>query len=472
MKKFFAIFALLVLCSISAMPVYAFANSAQLYFEGVTSTGALVNEENCPIEVTAENLTFNIVDYPHVYDENPSYNSNVIAEYTFYNPKDYDVNMQLVFPFGVVPYWIRDDYVDIDKYGAYVNGEKVERSIRGIYVDRYEDYVFNLDRDLAKLSDTRKSFGTFDDDTIVYKYSMQISFNNTYSNNYRPYAQFETYGLSLILPSDVSYSTYSQSGYCAKVYSDGQMDIYSIGEQLPDNFFAASYYAEGREEIDGVYTYVTKTISGSITYQYLGEITFEDLMFTYYNEDSGINRTDYYNAIVDKISAKQFNNKANDLSAFNLTNELLLWYQYDVSVPAMQTVTNKVVAPLYPNIDEHYEPTMYSYEYLLSPASSWASFSNLDIVINTQSYMLNCSLKGFVKNVNGYEAHFNTLPNGELTFELCESPNPSKPQENFIVFLILLFLVIIPLGIVILVTIIVVTVHFVNKKNKSKQQRQ
>ena len=141
MKKYL-IAALLMLLCVLFIPVSAFANSAQRRFEGITSNGTIVTDADCPVQVTSEQLTFNISDFPVVFDKQTEYNSNVTAEYAFYNPADYDVNMQLVFPFGMIPYWSETDYIDADKYCVYVDGVKIERGIRAVY-SRY-DKPFNL----------------------------------------------------------------------------------------------------------------------------------------------------------------------------------------------------------------------------------------------------------------------------------------------------------------------------------------
>ena len=85
---------------------------------------------------------------------------------------------------------------------------------------------------------------------------------------------------------------------------------------------------------------------------------------------------------------------------------------------------NAVTAPIYPAIDLDYKPGVYSYTYLLSPASTWAKFGKLDVVVNTPFYITKNSLSGFEKTENGYSARFDGLPEGELEFTLCSAENP------------------------------------------------
>ena len=152
MKRFAAVVLItLFICIIVFTPTTAFANSAQRLFYGVSSGGAIVNGQDCPVTVTAERLTFDIYSYP-----SPSgltdYNSGVTAEYDFYNPADYDVNMQLVFPFGLIPDYVYDEeFNDTSKYSINVNGAETERSIRAVYTNSFSQFdIFDY---LPKISD-------------------------------------------------------------------------------------------------------------------------------------------------------------------------------------------------------------------------------------------------------------------------------------------------------------------------------
>ena len=84
-----------------------YANSAQTHWTGVDATGAMVTDENSPIVVEKEVLTFDITEFPSNYyremEEYLAYSGKVTAEYTFYNPSDYTVTATLLFPYGKTP---------------------------------------------------------------------------------------------------------------------------------------------------------------------------------------------------------------------------------------------------------------------------------------------------------------------------------------------------------------------------------
>ena len=120
MKKLCLTFVLLIFC----VTLFLFPSA----------TGALLTG-NCPVRVTSEKLVFNIADYPD--RENFSlndYKSTVSAEYTFYNPSEYDISMQLVFPFGQNPLYLKSgDYIKNVRGGVTVDGKEADTVLRATY---------------------------------------------------------------------------------------------------------------------------------------------------------------------------------------------------------------------------------------------------------------------------------------------------------------------------------------------------
>ena len=60
-----AFLASLLLNLLLAVPIHA--NSAQRYWSGTDSTGALVKDKNCPLVVDKELLTFDVQGFPKNY---------------------------------------------------------------------------------------------------------------------------------------------------------------------------------------------------------------------------------------------------------------------------------------------------------------------------------------------------------------------------------------------------------------------
>ena len=94
------------------------------------------------------------------------------------------------------------------------------------------------------------------------------------------------------------------------------------------------------------------------------------------------------------------------------------WYAYEIEVPPKSTITNSLVAPIYPTI--HYGGG-YEYEYLLSTAQQWEGIESLEIIINTPYNIALESLDGFEKTETGYHLLLQSFPQGEFEFYLFES---------------------------------------------------
>ena len=90
-----------------------------------------------------------------------------------------------------------------------------------------------------------------------------------------------------------------------------------------------------------------------------------------------------------------------------------------------------MTAPIYPTMNTRYEPPIYEYTYLLSPAKTWAEFGDLDIVVNTPYYMtVSGGLFHFEQMENGYRTSIDGLPEEELMFILSESEDPKAPNSG------------------------------------------
>ena len=106
MKKALSIVVLsFIFASVCVLP--ASANSMQTSWSGVDSSGTVILDESCPIEVTKELLTFNIEQTPTSSGNSVTgfdvSKSTVTAEYTFYNPSELEITASLAFPFGTRP---------------------------------------------------------------------------------------------------------------------------------------------------------------------------------------------------------------------------------------------------------------------------------------------------------------------------------------------------------------------------------
>ena len=454
-NKSFLLLILIAVCfCVFIMPTgnIAYANSALKYWEGVTGFGALVTDDNVPIVVEKETITFDIKEFPNIqHDDNvfQSYQSKVTAEYNFYNPSEYNVTATLVFPYGNNPMYSYVKPSD-DKYGIKIDGEIVDSKIRHTYHDHYSYYDFDYTKAVPKILDDYVTDTFYLPELPVYKHTYEVSdlsLGNCVATFTLPNAFDVRYHLVGGSSKEVGPDGSKTLSYGTWVKPNDTVVLYVIGKDVEISNYA--FYENYRHD--------ATRCSGTFTLKSKETLTFKDLALLNYDDDSDVLEVDYYNAVVDMLnSGRDFN--------INMNDYLMGWYQYDINVPAGGRVINTVTAPLYPNINNSYDPPKYDYNYYLSPAKSWAGFGELTININTTAYMLDNTLEGFEKVDTGYRLQRNGLPNDELTFTLCEDEKPKK-EINWGYYLI----IIIPIAILVALVAIIVTIVIVVKKKRKKK---
>ena len=459
MKRLRTPVALVCVFLLSAMLVVpASANSAQTQGAGVDSAGAIVRDGGSPIIVEKELLTFDIQEFPdnHYFDLDSylAYSGKVTAEYTFFNPADYAVTATLLFPFGCEPMYATNEYYgkDTEKYDILIDGQPVEKVMRYTLSSGFDQ--FELETDLALLHDDYVTDSFYTLDLPVTKYVFMPSGVDT-----------ETYGAADagfdMVRDDPERRIYFVDQNGLHTQDDGDLRVHSgvengeaitvyvIGQDYAE-FPQWKFYQDGGVE-DG------EEIDGTMTLESREELSFRDLALSKWSADSGVSEIDWYNAIVAMLTGSSDSTGSNlhlwDLGSLDLSRYLMRWYEYEISVGPGERIANTVTAPIYPDIDSRYEPPVFEYTYLLSPAQTWAEFGNLDIIVNTPYYMTVSGPEGFQYNNPGYELHLTGLPEGELTFTLCSEQEPKAPAFNGYVYPEILLI-----GAAILVTIVVVIV--------------
>ena len=467
MKEIIPIISAILLSSLLLTSAVS-ANSAQMAWSGVTATGTIITDQNCPIVVESELLTFDINEFPKEYygpdavDEYLAYDGRVTAQYTFYNPADYTVTATLVFPFGRLPEY---SYVskealflsDSDRYGITVNGEKIPMTIRHTLSERY----FDIASDIPRLKDSFTDDEFYYPEMPVYCETVKvtgITDENGRANILLRWHDYSTDKRTIIVEPQGDgvvrgYFT-DKNAFRQWVYNGCVIKVWYFGEYhgSPEWMLYDGKLYDGEEP--------TNTISGTVeTSGEAEEMTFMDFAMQGYTEDSGISRADWYNARVDDINRNAiFYGDSCAFTRYDLIHIMLRWYQYEITLQPHQRITNTVTAPIYPSINAAYNPNIYGYTYLLSPARTWSDFGALDIVVNTPFYITESNIGGFEKTDGGYTLSLNGLPEGELTFTVSESKNPTY-YVNPLVFIaygilflpFLILLIALAIGIVILV---------------------
>ena len=428
MKKAKRIIPTLFLCSLLLSPA-ASANSGEMSWSGVSSTGAIVTDKNCPIVVEKELLTFDISQFPdRSYNSEYkflSYTDSVTAEYTFYNPADYTVTATLAFPFGTLPdyiYFTSSDYED--RYGVSVNGSEIQAQVRHTLSSMNG---FDFEKELPKLTEEYVYDDFYSPDTPVYRQTYTVSWTDP-SQSSAIFAFIRSDGgrkTKLILYGGDTALSRDES--LAWVKNGGTVTLWCIGEYIEQPNWTIYTDPSHRE-----------TLSGTVTLEETKETTFLQFAMQSYDPETGISETDWYNAIVGDLKRNGDSDNACFTECtdkdFDITRSLLRWYQYELTLQPGERITNTVTAPIYPTIDANYSPNIYKYTYLLSPAKTWSDFGALRITVNTPFYITKSNTESFEKTDNGYILSLDGLPDGELNFTMCKSKNPS-PAIHPLVFI-------------------------------------
>lgn len=478
MKKLFSVLlCALLLCGVWSVP--ASANSAQMHWQGTSATGAVVREENCPLVVEKEVLTLDAPEFPeHYYDSAQKcldYPGKVTAEYTFHNPADYAVTATLAFPFGEMPDYgylntgeAEDPGLDNEKFGVAVNGGKVEAELR--HTLSFFGEEFSVEKDLPLLLDDYGSDEFFSPDMTVTEYAYRLVNDPgmEYSVTFKGFLYADDTKTRLYTPDLCGMQNGTEEGANVDVYpKDGVFRLYAIGEPLEEE---PVWHATWRQDSSA------QPLSPEPDYKPLSTrtMTFREFALFYRPEGSEVSDLDWYNATMNYFQhgdcAGGVVNWFDDFTY--LPRYLMRWYQYELTLAPGETLTNTVTAPLYPAIDTSYEPPVYDYSYLLSPAKTWAEFGPLEIHINTPFAMTDSSLERFEQTDEGYALSLPGLPDEELTFTLSAEERPKRSVNSgshYFVFWLLNAAVYVVIGLAVVLAAVLIVRLILSRKKRKKQ---
>lgn len=431
------------------------ANSVQRYFEGIDSSGAIVTMENCPVVVDKEDLDFYIY-YQDKSNSQGQYEQfgSVCATYTFRNPSENTINMDVVFPYG----YKDENKSDKDDCSVSVDGAQIAWRTRYTHIDYYP---FDIERDLSSLSDDFVQDSFFATTQKVYKYTYSVSdtaqgldLTFEYDRNWERKVVCDFHSQREGNKQQIVMSTAGKS----------QLVFYVVGEDL--DIAACDVTVIGGQK------------GGHLSLVSRQEQTFGDEL-AYVNRPAGsdVLDIDWYNALANTLKSLRDRTVINPLE-FVISRypefSLFRWCQYTLSIAPGQTVVNSVTVPLFPARNERYIPAVYEFIYYLSPATTWAGFKDLTVNIHTDGYLLNYAKKGFAKTDGGYTYHSDKLPDGELTFKICSEETQKSRNSGFIFFVIIfLYILAIVLGLTVgaplVVFSITITIIAIVKSVKKKK---
>jgi len=467
MKKGFSL--LLTALLTMLFSITCFANSGQTSWYGSSNGGSITFDKDCPIVVEKEKLTFDIPEFPKTYYENTEdflkYSASVTAQYTFVNPTDYEITATLAFPFGSLPsYTYFEDFaVDFEKYDVTVNGNKITKKQRHTLFTGY-DY-FDFEEEGKKLHDgfVKDDFYSPDMPVKVYAYEVNIGADlfSAYITTYFSNSLIDGSKTKIMLSDSWGHEYKENKVYTGLSVEDkASVYLYVIGEdikELPE----WKMYEDTSEE--------NEITEGSVDLLFTDERTFKDIATMFHLEETtNVTEVDWYNITVDYLNNQAFDEffLGSDLDIKFTPYYFMRWYEYEITIGAGEKLLNTVTAPLYPTINEGYNPAVYEYNYLLSPAKSWADFGKLDIEIITPHHLIKNNLGKFEKDVESYTVSLDKLPNDDLSFTICTEENPKKIREPIYIPYEILVIAVIIMAVIIISMLVIIIVLLVKRKKK------
>lgn len=450
----------------------AFANSAQRYYEGVDSGGVAIRYKEGLVSVKSEELTFDIYNEQskNYYPEESNF-GKVTAKYEFMNEGETAAKVGLLFPFGFRPNYVYEKLPET-VYSVKKNGEEIQKSIRHSYKDRYGD--FDLEADAELLNDGYVENEFYSPDLKLFKRVYRVS-EEAAQNAVFTFSLKSSERRNIICDVSSVSKMYGTTLYAGRI-KDGYFTVYFLGEDRENFDLNVQVYKAADVA-------VSDRIETSIMTDQYTETTFGEFVDKYRTDSNAfeVSKEDWYNAVLCDVYLRSGNELLSPYS-FNVKDELFRWYEYELDFGAGETVTNEVVAPLYPSVNFYYEPSKYTFTYLLSPAKTWKSFENLTIKINTDMFLtdvnslsgtvVSSAAKAFEKTETGYEASFDKLPDGELVFTLCASENPKyyydHPSELDTFLLIVFILMFSGLLMILAIPVTGVVLVVIYNKNRKK----
>lgn len=405
-RKQFTAVSIMILSMNCILPVSA--NSAATWAEGAETGGAVIFED-CPVEVIQEDLVFSLPDQPAVSAnsvEGMPYRNTFEASYIFENPTGESQSVLLSFPVAR-SFYSRQAYGPKRPSEAKITVNDQETEVIHRYT--YSPFEFHLQENLAKLIDGFMEDDFFEPAMDVWSYTFQAK---TDQNDQ---------------PLRLKYEMDTENGKrrirVPLSFTGASVEEDHVTVQLtlrPDEEFTV--YIFGREPDEDP---VFQNDSADAVLLSKSHMTYLEYVNESRPQDIGISESDWYNAVTQMHLT--FGDGSNIVSEnVDPDIDLLHWLQYTLDFKPHEQIKNTVKGTIWPDIDYSYEQPVYRYRYLLSPASSWASFRNLNVSVKSDMKMLSSSFTMERKAEGEYGCYLENLPEQELEFELCRDAHPKK----------------------------------------------
>ena len=458
-------------------------------WEGDEVRGAVFVDEDCPVLLEREIVTFDLAEFPYLGRDSAekylAYPGRVTTEYYFYNPTDEAVTVKLAFPLGVNPAYAAIEgegaVSDLHKYSITLNGKTVTPELRHSIHESYRTWT-RLDVEYSSIMDELAAYHFYypEAPVTVSTYTVGGIDVEAYPDAFavldipRP-----AIGIgSLFIPDlgmDRSSSEYIRKGLVAE--NGMTITVYDIGvesDELPEWKIYSDHLIDEAELIAGAVTLTDKRT-----------ITFRDLAMSKWSEESGVKDVDWYNAFAYLFGVKI----DNYVRVLDLSDKLVPWYRYEITLSPGERAVNTVTAPIYPTANTKYSPAIYTYEYYCEGMATAEGFEGIEVVVNTPYCLIREDLGGMFMYETGwvqardYESTDggyrylieNTGYDEQVIFTLSESDAPERNSEagGFLVYLLLsllVYYVVYPIAIIALIIVAVIVIVKAVRKRRAKKE--
>ena len=414
LKRMILMFTSVLLLFGFTMPIHALREME--YWQGMDSTELLFMDKNSPIVVNKETITYDYFEMSKpTYDSKKELLENknqITLDYELYNPTDETITTTLAYPLGeALDINLVIDitgtlyfYQDTEKYDVTVNGESVEKQLRHTIVRETEQYPYRFSEE--DILDEMIESEFYYPELPVTIYSFEVS------DVQGTVCPVLTTTLALNSAESQYFST-SQSGrilgnYLHEVWLDREMtfDLYVFGKPLEELPIWTIYHDGTQEEIEG-----------TVTHTNTKEITFEEYVKQTKPTDIEISYVDWYNATINEFKGRKKSfGLLQPISHYRkLSQNLMRWYVFDVTLEPKETITTTIKAPLYPTIQETEKGYDIEFKHLFSTASK--DYKEVNVQINTPFDTKDDSL---VEHKVGYQLIIDEFTDKDIQFELSK----------------------------------------------------
>ncbi len=417
-------FIIILILSISLTSI-VHSNSGPTYWRGYPSLEILAVEEDSFIEVENEKLIFDFSKEEYINKGDYSISGLVTATYAMTNPTENMERVQMAFPFissindfNPNEIVIRSEDVNIP-FEVFIGEEIMLKNRKG---EETKENRLDFEKILSSINKGIYSPAYFDYDEIgtLHKYSIKTLVEEVNIEIDYTYDREKTKVISKGFNAGYFGGEDNKERISSWIRDNEILEVFVIGEEIE---LGINGFRDGEK----------KAKSDKYSYELtIEEVTIGDYLkkeAEIYNEQYGYNEYLAENQV--------FNLYASTLDELIQDNIMNLWIDQLYGIGSVDRIfvllyeveflpqSSKEISVSYltkGTMDsvETKEP-LHSFEYLLNPASNWASFKDLTIEIKPPKehpYIVASSLE-LIKNKDGtYTGEYKLLPSEDLTFTL------------------------------------------------------